>query len=147
MSGAREHSRAGACWNVRPVGRRCVIAVHEVSSRDFRQRVLESDAPVVVDFHADWCGPCHQLSPLLEQLSEEWTGRVSFVKLDIDRNPDVASAYRITSIPAVLLFEEGEPRAWSVGAKPGYVLERELGLAKRRRKEKGGLLSRLLRRA
>lgn len=101
---------------------------------------------MVVDFHADWCRPCHQIAPLLEQLSREWEGRVRFVKVDIERNRDVARAYRISSIPAVLLFEGGEPRAWSIGAKPGYVIERELGLAKRRRKERGGLLSRLLRR-
>lgn len=120
------------------------MAVREVSSGTFRRDVLESDIPVVADFHAEWCGPCHQIAPMLEQLSEEWEGRVRFVKVDIDRNPDVARAYRISSIPAVLLFEGGEPRAWSLGAKPGYVIERELGLAKRRRKEKrGGLLSRL----
>lgn len=125
----------------------CNIAVHEVSSKSFRQDVLASDVPVVVDFHADWCRPCHQIAPLLEQLSRDWEGRVRFVKVDIERNPDVARAYRISSIPAVLLFEEGEPRAWCIGAKPGYVIERELGLAKRRRKERGGLLSRLLRRS
>ena len=120
------------------------MAVEEVSSRSFRQRVLESDVPVVVDFHADWCRPCHQLSPILHQLSEEWSGRVLFVKVDVDRSPDVSRAYRVTSIPAVLLFEEGAPRAWSIGVKPGYLIERELGLAKRRRKERGGLVSRLL---
>jgi len=114
--------------------------MQQVTSQTFRAQVLESDLPVVVDFHADWCGPCHQLAPVLEGLAEEWDGRVRFVKVDIDRNPDVARAYRISSIPAVLLFEEGKPRAWSLGAKPGYVLERELGLAKRRRKERGGLL-------
>lgn len=122
------------------------MSVDEVTSRSFRERVLESDVPVVVDFHADWCGPCHQIAPLLERLSEEWDGRVRFVKVDIDRNRDVARAYRISSIPAVLLFEDGEPCAWSLGAKPGYLIERELGLTKRRRREKGGLLSRLLRR-
>lgn len=122
------------------------MAVHQVTSRSFRRDVLESDVPVVVDFHADWCGPCHQIAPLLERLSEEWEGQVRFVKLDIDRNTDVARAYRISSIPAVLLFEEGKPRAWSLGAKPGYLIERELGLAKRRRKAKGGLISRLRRR-
>lgn len=122
------------------------MAVHDVSDRTFRRDVLESDVPVVVDFHADWCGPCHQIAPLLERLSEEWEGRVRFVRVDIDRNRDVARAYRISSIPAVLLFEEGKPSAWSIGVKPGYLIERELGLAKRRRKDRGGLLSRLRRR-
>jgi thioredoxin len=108
--------------------------------------VLESDVPAVVDFHADWCGPCHLIAPQLEKLAGEWEGRVRFVKVDIERNREVARAYNISSIPAVLLFEGGRPTAWSIGAKPGYVIERELGLAKRRRKDRGGLLSRLLRR-
>lgn len=119
------------------------MTVQKVTSGNFRQEVLESDLPVVVDFHADWCRPCHAVAPVVEMLSREWEGKVRFVKLDIDRNPDVARAYRVSSIPAILLFEEGRPQAWSLGAKPGYVLERELGLAKRRRKERGGLAGRV----
>lgn len=75
------------------------MSVHEVSSRSFQREVLESDVPVVVDFHAEWCGPCHQIASLLQRLSEEWGDRVRFVKLDIDRNRDVARAYRISSSP------------------------------------------------
>lgn len=121
------------------------MAVRKISSREFRKEVLESEVPAVVDFYADWCGPCHQVSPIVEMLSEEWDGEVRFFKVDIDRSPDVARAYRITSIPAVLLFEEGRPQAWSIGAKPGYVIERELGLKRRARKRRRGAgLSRFL---
>jgi thioredoxin 1 len=108
------------------------MAVRRVTSATFRREVLESDRRVVVDFLADWCGPCKMVSPALEALSREHDGEVKFVKVDIDRDPKLARAYRIASIPAVLLFEGGEVKAWSIGAKPGYVIERELGLARRK---------------
>lgn len=125
------------------------MAVAEVTGRTFRQEVLESDLPVVVDFYADWCAPCRVVSPVVERLSREWDGRVRFLKLDIDRSPEVAQALRISSIPTIVRFDQGRPTAWSVGAKPGHLIERELGLHKlRRRREKreavsGGPLSRL----
>lgn len=106
------------------------MAVTRVTGRTFRQEVLESQAPVVVDFYADWCVPCHQISPILETLSREHEGIVGFVKVNIDEEPEVAQAYRVSSIPAVLLFEGGVPTGWSLGPKPGYVLERELGLSR-----------------
>lgn len=124
------------------------MAVTDVTSQTFRQQVLESPTPVVVDFYADWCRPCKQISPAVEALSDKWAEKVRFAKVDIDANGDVAQAYRISSIPAVLLFDAGEVRAWSIGVKPGYVIERELGLAKREKRERrkargGGLLERV----
>jgi len=113
------------------------MAVTEVTDATFRREVLESELPVVVDFYADWCGPCKQISPALAALSEEWVGSVRFVKVDVDGNQEAARAYRISSIPAVLLFENGEVAAWSIGAKPAYVIERELGLVKRRKRNSG----------
>ena len=107
------------------------MPVEQVTSGTFRDQVLEKGQPVVVDFYADWCGPCHQVSPAVEELSRRWHGRVHFTKVDIDRNPDVAEAYRIQSIPSILLFVDGEPQAWVTGAKPGYLIEKQLGLAKR----------------
>ena len=112
------------------------MPVMDVTTDTFRQEVLESEVPVVVDFHADWCGPCHQLAPVLKMLAEEHDGTIKFTKVNIDEEPELAQAYRISSIPAVLLFDAGAPTAWSLGPKPGYVLERELGLTRAAKKAK-----------
>jgi len=114
------------------------MPVRKVTTSSFAREVLESNLPVVVDFYADWCGPCRHVAPVVEHLSQEWDGKVRFAKVDIEREPRLAEAYRILSIPAVLLFEGGAPRAWSLGAKPAHALERELGLSRRRREEQGG---------
>lgn len=117
------------------------MAVAKVTSKTFEQHVLNSEVPVVVDFYADWCGPCHQIAPILNTLSEEHEGRVRFTKVNIDEEPEIARAYRVSSIPAVLLFDSGAPTKWSIGPKPGYVLEKELGLhrlAKRSKMDGGG---------
>ncbi len=106
------------------------MSVLQVTAENFRAEVLERDIPVVVDFYADWCGPCHQIAPVLRDLSERWDGEIAFVKVDIDGDPEIAQAYRVRSVPAVLRFEGAEVKAWSLGAKPGYVLERELGLSR-----------------
>lgn len=122
------------------------MTLKDVSTDTFAREVLESQVPVVVDFHAEWCGPCHSVAPVLAALSQQWEGRVRFTRVDVDENPRLATAYRVSTIPAILLFEEGEVRGWSLGAKPGHIIERELGLLKRKEGdevERSGLLSRL----
>jgi thioredoxin 1 len=91
--------------------------VREVTDHDFDDVVLRAQRPVVVDFWAPWCGPCHAVTPVLEQLSGELDS-VDFVKVDIDSNPSVASRYGILSIPTVTVFSGGQPRETLVGARP-----------------------------
>lgn len=106
---------------------------------------------MVVDFYADWCGPCKQIAPAMEALAERWEGQVGFVKVDIDAQPEIARGYNISSIPAVLRFENGEVTNWSLGAKPAYLLEKELRLTRRGvgggDQAKQGFLARLFGRA
>jgi thioredoxin len=102
--------------------------VTEVSGEDFGRLVLRAERPVVVDFSADWCAPCRVMVPEIEQLAEELDGQVDFVKVDVDRDVEVAAAYGVSSIPAFLLFEDGRPVARTVGARRARALGRELGL-------------------
>ena len=113
------------------------MALPHATKENFRSLVLESSAPVVIDFYADWCGPCHQIAPAVDALARKWQGEFEFLKLNTEHDPEVAAAYRITTIPAILLFEGGEVRGWSVGAKPAHVIESELGLARRARSRAG----------
>jgi thioredoxin 1 len=91
--------------------------VREITDASFEQDVLQADRAVVVDFWAPWCGPCHAVHPVLEQLASE-TEKVEFVKLDIDDNPVTASRYDVLSIPTVILFQGGEAIEVVVGARP-----------------------------
>jgi thioredoxin 1 len=99
--------------------------VRDVTDLDFDDVVLRADRPVVVDFWAPWCGPCHAVTPILERLSEEHES-VEFVKLDIDSNPGTAARYGILSIPTVTVFSGGQPRETLVGARPRGHYERAL---------------------
>jgi thioredoxin 1 len=92
--------------------------VADVTSKDFEAEVLRSKTPVVVDFWAAWCGPCRIFSPIIEEVSKEYDGKVKFVKLNTDDNSDIAQKYNIMSIPTAMLFENGEAKAMSVGAVP-----------------------------
>ena len=81
--------------------------LQDVGSNDFRAEVLESEKPVLVDFWADWCGPCHIVAREIDSLAEEMDGHVKFTKLNIDQEPDVAEQYGVRSIPTLILFESG----------------------------------------
>jgi thioredoxin 1 len=92
--------------------------VREVTDKTFAQEVLQSTLPVLVDFWADWCGPCHVIAPIVEELAREYEGQLTVMKLDVDANPRTASAYRVQSIPTLLVFKDGKPAERIVGAVP-----------------------------
>jgi thioredoxin 1 len=100
--------------------------VRDVTDASFEQDVLQAEAPVVVDFWAPWCGPCHAITPVLEQLEQRAGERIVFTKLNIDENPVAASRYGVLSIPTVILFEHGEPQETVLGARPAAHFERAL---------------------
>lgn len=88
----------------------------QIKSENFEDEVLSSPIPVLVDFFATWCGPCRMLSPVLESVSEDYEGKVKFVKLDVDEASDIAKDYTVMSIPTLIIFKNGEESAKSVGA-------------------------------
>lgn len=97
-----------------------------VDESNFEQVVLKSEKPVLVDFWADWCRPCKMIAPILDELSEEYSDRISFVKLDVDQNPRTAAKYGIMSIPTLLIFKNGEPVSNIVGLRPKGDLKKGL---------------------
>jgi thioredoxin 1 len=98
----------------------------EVTDATFEQEVLKAPRPVLVDFWAPWCGPCHMVSPIVEELAEEYEGKVNFVKLNTDDNPVIASRYDIRAIPTLLVFKGGEPIGQIIGFRPKSDLRRRL---------------------
>jgi thioredoxin 1 len=102
--------------------------MENVTEATFEQEVLQSETPVLVDFWAEWCGPCHAVAPVLEKIASERDGELRVVKVNIDEEQGIAQRYGIASIPAMVLFKDGEPAAAAIGAQPKSALERSLGL-------------------
>ena len=98
----------------------------EVTDATFQSEVLEHDKPIMVDFWAEWCGPCRAVSPILDKIAEENSDKLDIVKLNVDDNPETALKYGITSIPAMYVFQKGEIVKRVIGAKPKPALEADL---------------------
>ncbi len=99
-----------------------------VTESTFEDEVTKSDKPVLVDFWAEWCGPCHAISPVLDRIAEERPDELKVVKVNIDEERGLAERYGIASIPTMILFRDGEPAAAAIGAQPKSAIERSLGL-------------------
>ena len=99
------------------------MAVSKVSDTTFESEVLKATGPVVVDFWAEWCGPCRMIAPALEEIAGTLNGKVKIVKLNVDENPATAQKYGIMSIPTLMLFKNGELASRQVGAAPKQKLE------------------------
>jgi len=100
-----------------------------VDAATFDQTVLQSKTPVLVDFWAPWCRPCIMAAPVLEELADEYAGRMTIAKLDVDQNVEVAAKYGIMAIPNLIIFKNGQPLSQIVGYKPKAELKRALDAA------------------
>jgi thioredoxin 1 len=102
--------------------------MENVTEATFEEKVLKNDKAVLVDFWAEWCGPCHAVAPVLDKIASEREGELEVVKVNIDEEQGIAQRYGIASIPTMVLFKDGQPAAAAIGAQPKGALERQLGL-------------------
>jgi len=105
------------------------MALH-FTDENFQQEVLESDIPVLVDFYADWCGPCKMIAPIIEELAKEYEGKVKIGKINVDEEVKTTEKYRVMSIPTLILFKNGVPVDTVIGAVPKKTLQDKLEAVK-----------------
>ncbi len=108
------------------MSKQAMSKVIQIDENDFDATVLRSDVPVFVDFYADWCGPCRMIAPSIEALSEEYDGKVRFVKINVDDNQDLAMKYDIMSIPTSMVFEKGVVKDSLIGAYPAATYKQRI---------------------
>ena len=101
--------------------------IPEISDDSFEQEVIQAESPVVVDFGADWCHPCKQLDPIVEQLADEWQGKVKFVKIDSDLNANRTMQYGVMGLPTLILFVGGEPKERLTGFQSKKKIQDKMG--------------------
>lgn len=99
------------------------MATSPVTDSEFDAQVRQADTPVLVDFWAEWCGPCKQIGPSLEELSEEYAGKIKVVKVNVDENPNTAASLGVRGIPALFMFKDGEVISNRMGAAPKAALK------------------------
>src|SRR5437870_12678351 len=113
--------RRPAVWSA-PEGGNSMSAIPHVTTKDFETEVKSAPLPVLVDFYAQWCGPCKMMSPVIEKIAQEFGSKLKVVKLDTDEAPEVATEYQILGVPTLIIFKNGEV----IGKSVGYMNERDL---------------------
>lgn len=99
----------------------------QITTANFDEKVLGASTPVLVDFYADWCGPCKMMGPVIDEIADELAGQAGVYKLNVDQNPEIAQRYRVMSIPTLIVFQNGEVANQSMGAQPKAAVLQMLG--------------------